>query len=466
MQALDPNLSRSVIPPVLLSPGAGGSDPVKALGAVEERSRLLGRALARQARGNSVHPLDWVHRGGDGVGGGSPDREALGLDAPCQDLVEELVLFSNSSLPAMEKASGLACSAALASLLHWAWKGTEGWDEGVRESLLLKPLMPLYLSCGCPPQQRSRVAPPALSQSVQLAVELIALVELSRSLEHVGFSAWLKERGRADEDLSRTIRQGLQVDLFQIIKSMESLRSGWNDPSTNSWIAEQPVSEIEHRTWWSLAWQWSRGENWMFVPAGVPEAVVPWSQLTTHWKRLYGLLGGTPVESQSNVIEIRAAGDTILADKLDQWLDEVRTHQGILSLVTARYLGETPSQSGGNGPLLRWQTAWLESIGNVIEGSQPGFFLTESGDVAITYQDLDRKELAQFVRDALGPLGEALARSGLLVDGEEVPLIVGIACVDGPAKSFRIEQLHDAAGRCLENAASQGPGTIKSIEVF
>jgi hypothetical protein len=151
---------------------------------------------------------------------------------------------------------------------------------------------------------------------------------------------------------------------------------------------------------------------------------------------------------------------------LEHRLDEVRSEKGTMSLVCIRCLGSTQSHPASLEELAWWQTTWLERIGPITEGTQVLCFLNPSNDMNLVYRNLNRNDLSHVVRELLSELQERFVAQHLLEEGEPVPMIVGIASVEKPARSFRTSQLIDAAGRCLINAASQGPGTIKSIEVF
>lgn len=460
MQAVNPHPTGTVFP-VVKSPPARSARPVAGMpdsqtcDSAQERSRWLGRALARRGTEDRNHPLEWMLV--------EPIREDSrhdeSLDMRCLGLIESLIRASDSYPESMD-------SSSLVAVLQWAWQHTENWDAMLREACLLKPFMPLYLCSALPDQERVGARRNAVAQSRGLALELIALIELSHSLGHREFVEWLDQRISASEDLGRSVQRFLNVDLSLISQALAEQRAAAGGESGPSRVDAIPISDSQHHDWWSLAWQWSCATHAFLVPVGVTDPADSWSELTSHWKTLYGLVCPNSTRSHRRCIGIRASSDKRMEDQLDRRLDDVRVEQGVMTLVNVRYVGDPASRTGERNPLSPWQTAWLECMDLAIEGAEPTGFLDQTGDLALVYQDLGRSELAQCVRDVMSQVQANLARDGLLPENEPVPLIVGIATVDGPAKSFRMKQLFDAATRCLENAASQGPGTIKSIEVF
>jgi hypothetical protein len=421
--------------------------------------------------GPERHPLAWIL---PVTKSGNPSEVGpLDGDTSCSELLLEL---TNTSGEAMQ----------WAAFLLWVRKHTETWDPLIRESCLLKPLIPLYLATKRPLStlgswQRNEGRSQADRTSRFLALELIALVELGRNLAHVGFSEWLNQRGMTGEDPSQTIQQGLSIDLQCMSQSLwsqsilsQSLWSGVArnnakdlDQVLNTNTDDQtPRSDLKHHQWWSLAWQWTRSAKGLLIPSGLTCSDLPWHSLATHWKKIHGLLNQTVPSQPPKPMELRWSDDPSLENLLDRCLDEVRADQGILSMVSVRYLGATDSHSPTNDPLPRWHNEWLECMDGVIEENTPIGLMLSTGDLGLVYRDLDRNQLASLVREALGQFKERLHEIGRLPENHPIPWIVGIGSVEAPAKSFRRQQLIDAAARCLENAAIQGAGTIKSIEVF
>jgi hypothetical protein len=305
-----------------------------------------------------------------------------------------------------------------------------------------------------------------LAKARQLALELIGLVELHRSLEPVGFADWLPQRASEREDLYRSIEETFQVNLFLLARTVQEQSSCVREAGQRPRLAEHAISASEYEQWWSMAWQWSRAQNAFVIPSNWPQTEVVWDRWIAHWKGLESLLWSKPVDLEQRWIVLRCFSDEANSVRMNQLLEDVRAEQGILTLVTLRYQGDASVHPFATESIAWWQTEWLRSISPAIREGAPEGFVRDTGELGLFFRDSDRSEMSQMVRDALTQMQGILGQHGLLGTGQPVPMIAGIASVDGPAKSFRIGQLLDAADRCLANAASQGPGTVKSIEVF
>jgi hypothetical protein len=455
---------------VLVPPGLGRPNPSLDAGSLEKRSDWLGRALARRLDSQALHPLDWIL--GGPVLENSTDPFS-GRDLRCRPWLE--TLFARCENASRLETSRLPVAASgprpstFAALLDWAWHQTDGWDPVVREACLLQPLMPLYLSAAMPAEGRLELQTIVETQLTKLALELIGLIELSRSLESVGFTSWVKERINEGQDPRRLIQEGLTVDLSRMANAIGEMRCGSGCPSWKLSPDAESQSELLDDQWWSLAWQWSHHPESLLVPQNIPGVVVPWTESISHWKAIFETLKESHAPLPKRFLEVRALSDPFLFEKLEQLLEEIRSDQTVMTMVLIRYVGEIESITNISHKPLQlsgWQTDFLKSAGQSIEGIDPIGYVSAEGDLGLLYRDLDRNELAQCVRELLASMRTFFALQGQVLGGQNVPLIVGIASVDSPTRSFRINRLQDAANRCLENAASQGPGSIKSIEVF
>ena len=92
-------------------------------------------------------------------------------------------------------------------------------------------------------------------------------------------------------------------------------------------------------------------------------------------------------------------------------------------------------------------------------------FLSDEGELTLVFQDIDRSELTQWIRDAFSKFNEVNPDSTLATPAAQ-PLVAGVAMVNAPSRSFKIDQLIQAAWRCLDGASTQGAGTVKTIEVY
>lgn len=446
-------------PPILanaFSPSSEGNAPVVVLpgasektgaGTVEERSRWLGRSIARKISEST--PLEWLLEVGS--------RQT----SQTRELSPELL----QGLGRVGATKNLD-EAAIGQILHWAAEQTSEWEVAIRETCLLKPLMPLYLASAMAPEEQLEAQRIATSHSKQLLLELIGVLELHQALSHVGFLEWMKHRVQANEDLGRWIHRGLRVDLHPLTSAMLERWARNQSKAVSQPLSAQPILDRDHHRWWSLAWQWSQAKTAVLVPAGLPVIVEPWDELISHWKKLYGNLIQREQTTTPKLIEIRCSNDGQLGNSLDRWLEDVRAEQGILTLVSVRFVGDVASHPKPQDAIPWWQTAWLQCMGAALDSTHPRGFVTESGDIGILYRDLDRTELSQRVREAFDKMHKVLVATKCLAENRPAPLNAGIATVHAPAKSFSMQHLMDATWRCLGNAASQGHAAVKSIEVY
>ena len=449
------------------SSSSGGTGPLGFSGTVEDRSRFLGKAITRRCGVDSRHPLfAWPSRRGK-----SDDHEPLasssGLpsDPQCIAGLEQLIhtaCFSQSESFRSSSPIAKAFTFWLGSVLDWAWSCTISWDSTIRQACILKPLLPLYQACLFANPSDESIRSNALAKTRHLALELIGLVELQRSLESVGFADWLNQ---CEEDLTRSVQETFQINLFLITRAVQEQLDGNYETAQRPRFSEHPISPSEHAQWWSLALQWSRAETAFLVPGDWSDAKITWEPWLGHWKEMASVFQGQCVDSQRRFVELRSFSDTYAAC-LNRLLDNVRAEQGTLTLVTLRYLGDMSLHPSATEAIAWWQTEYLKSMEFAIRAGAPEGFVRDSAEFGLLFRDSDRTEMSQMVRDALANMQRVLVEHGVVEDGLPVPMIAGIASVDGPARLFRISQLLDAADRCLGNAASQGHGTVKSIEVF
>lgn len=171
-----------------------------------------------------------------------------------------------------------------------------------------------------------------------------------------------------------------------------------------------------------------------------------------------------PIEDEC-VIEIRSSDDPKLIRSLDQQLSDCRARQGSIALVIARTIHPT-TQPQPEGQLALWQQAFVEHLRENAESEHLRGFITSQGEVAMMLEDLDKPVVAAIVREGLTQAAQVQREASGLGVESVLPLIAGISCVSSPARSFQIQQLVAAGWRCLDGAASQGAGAVKSIEVY
>jgi hypothetical protein len=284
---------------------------------------------------------------------------------------------------------------------------------------------------------------------------------------------------------------------------------------------ENHALNLARRTaYWSITLQWLSGQDHIIIPADLKLGVIPWPAVRAHWSVVeVALKASKPINGMSRVdadvdhisptnprsdeirkqrpaiddppvpeqwlttceqlvqvsldefdpeslqvIEIRSANDSQLVESLEQQLVRCRTSQGYLTLVVVRELKRSDVPS--DGLLNVWQKSVLRNVRNHAESSELRGFITPDGDLAIMLSDLDRTATATLIRFAIQSAAVAHIPSSGLVAEKKRELAAGVGSVGAPARSFRIEQLTDAAWRCLDGASLQGSGTVKTIEVF
>ena len=99
------------------------------------------------------------------------------------------------------------------------------------------------------------------------------------------------------------------------------------------------------------------------------------------------------------------------------------------------------------------------------EASNVRGFVSDDGELSLVFQDVEKAELAQWIRESFAKFNNGSADSTLATTVAQ-PLVAGVAMVNAPSRSFKIDQLIQAAWRCLEGASTQGAGAVKTIEVY
>ncbi len=92
-------------------------------------------------------------------------------------------------------------------------------------------------------------------------------------------------------------------------------------------------------------------------------------------------------------------------------------------------------------------------------------FISDDGELSLVFQDVERAELGQWIRDSFAKINLANEESSLATI-VALPLVAGVAMVNAPSRSFKIDQLIQSAWRCLDGASKQGAGAVKTIEVY
>jgi hypothetical protein len=146
-------------------------------------------------------------------------------------------------------------------------------------------------------------------------------------------------------------------------------------------------------------------------------------------------------------------------------LQQCRSDQGVLAIVVVRHTESNADKSDSEILIRPWQLQFLEAMDSNIESASVRGFVTDAGELALVFENSERTELAQAARDSFAQLNQVLSTQSLSTN-RPTPLIAGVSAVNAPSRSFRVEQLIESAWRCLDGAAAQGAGAVKSIEVF
>jgi len=429
---------------------------------------------------------------------------------PLVALIVELVKASRTNEMAASKVSeesDQTISSSLAISLRWIFRGEKNLGEPLISRIVLKALMPLYLAAG-----QGRVGN-GVVDTFCLVRSSCMIAELDRLTLSQDMAEWLKEDSRLNVDPFDSIPKSFRIALPRMADTF------WNEiaaKSSGAMIAKKlpdaaKLSAEKHRDWWSLSGQLCCNRAQITIPAELFVGVIAWDKLLDHWHRVSGVLSGATVcnkkkiasissaehldrnakasaiaakvtETQLNspainspaindtrksrlvndkrFVEIRSARDPHLSSNLDQMLQQCRNDQGVLSLIVVKKLGANVSAA-----LQNWQSTFIEYMDTHGEATNVRGFISDDGELTLVFHDVDRAELTQWIRDSFGKFNNSNTDSSLATTVAQ-PLVAGVAMVIAPSRSFKIDQLIQAAWRCLDGASTQGAGAVKTIEVY
>ena len=398
--------------------------------------------------------------------------------------------------------------------------GTDSKSTNYKRQLLLTTILPIYLRSSS--QSLSR----CIANAVQIAWEHRILLSLNALLEGDLLLAIDESQTHHHAPLEAS-QKALMVDLVEVVthRQMDSHRFSFhndlNAVLTNHFESSRRESELFAVSpalrdgYWQIAEQWVQQREAITIPANLAVGAVSWPRLQSHWHELSGLLSnglraslhsnpstsssmderqtqsssernkdaasktsdtyntvpGADSESLPDVIEIRSSNDPELAKNLDIHLSRCRERSGSLALVVIRCKGDSiiapirqPNQQRGS--LSSWQLGMITTLQSSLEHRKMYGFYTTDGDLALIMEDVDRTEVTSLVRSVIEQEAIVDDHETRLLDQAGVPLYSGIACVQSPSKSFRLNQLIESAWRCLDASLRQPPGSVKSIEVY
>jgi hypothetical protein len=144
-------------------------------------------------------------------------------------------------------------------------------------------------------------------------------------------------------------------------------------------------------------------------------------------------------------------------------LTQARSNQSELSFLVVKCL-ETHRPNSPSA-IQDWQSKFIHCIDEFGLAANARGFVSDEGELSLVYEDVERSEVARWIRESFSKLQETDPEAKLAV-ASAIPLVAGVASVIAPSRSFKIEQLIQATVRCLDGATKQGAGAIKTIEVY
>ena len=436
-------------------------------------------------------------------------RPSPGPTDPLASLISELIQATNTNETSTLRASvesDLAISRALAVSLRWLYRSEQVLGATLTLRIILKALMPLYLSAG---QGRAGTG---IVDTFSLVRTAGMISELDRLTSENELAEWLADGSRLTIDPIESIPKSFRValpNMANVFWKEVAAKANGTEKSSMKLSDLTTLTADKHRAWWSLAGQLCNQRAQITIPAALAVGVIAWEKLLDHWQRVSKTLaeevgcdssnnntlklGGnllspektvvasveqntaarssatTQSNQQSNIandhrfIEIRSSRDPQLSSNLDHLLQQIRNEQGTLSLIVVKKLGANVSPA--SIALQNWQSTFIEYMDMHGEATNVRGFLSDEGELTLVFQDIDRAELTQWIRESFA-LFNAINPDSTLATPVAQPLVAGVAMVSAPSKSFKIDQLIQAAWRCLDCASTQGAGTVKTIEVY
>lgn len=312
---------------------------------------------------------------------------------------------------------------------------------------------------------------------------------------------WLEELVCKGQPLDSAFEQNLRISIPRITAQY------WSGGHSKS----QP-SETD-RGLWELTCQLLRGDSQIHIPKSMTLGVVSWEKILQHWnslkqalvsssassqkdsRKIVGPVSGTcadlniperlgaikshergdatevkekknnapvvaaPVSKDRRIVEIRSSSDPQLKKVLDQLLQRSREEQSMLTIAVVSRLSVERERAAN------WFSPMIDQIILQSEAEDLKGFVTDVGELALIFYDVDRSDISHWLRESFSQLRSGNSGNTIHSEASE-QLIAGVAMVNAPARSFQLEQLIDAAWRCRDGAAIQGANAVKTIEVY
>ena len=477
--------------PVLGVPVLAGSDtPSGNSESCEFRSDILAYAAAR----TTVLPKDCVRFLVD-IPAPSPagSQQILNAkDSVCtiEDLITELLSSSlvNDNIQSHTGVHYQRISAGLTDLIKNLYLLKESYGVNHSRRVLLRPLIPIYLSAG-----QGKLGT-GLGDTLSLFRSTLAVAELNRLVDSSDLTEWFTSLSCQDDPLAH-LESVFNISTGRFAKRFwHSAFQSQNEGITMSKRAIETLAidvskDKRAEGWWSLACQISDQNQKIRVPSELAVGLVDWNRLLDHWHRLEVALAGglafdkregldhkEPSQLKENAVirkvtklddrrfvEIRSVNDPELSSNLEKLLTQARSNQTELTLLVVKCL--EAKQQAPSTAIQTWQSKFIHCIDAFGSTANARGFVSDEGDLSLVYEDVQRSEVAHWIRESFSKLKETDQDAQLAV-ASAVPLVAGVASVIAPSRSFKIEQLIQSALRCLDGASKQGAGAVKTIEVY
>lgn len=363
------------------------------------------------------------------------------------------------------------------------------------DSLLLFSLMPIYLA-----SSRERIVS-AVENSLNKLRQSVCVALWVRVMDCESACLWLEELACKGQPLDSAFEQNLRISIPRITGQYWSVGHSKSQPNETD------------RALWELTCQLLRGDSQIHIPKSMTLGVVSWEKILQHWnslkqalvigstssladaRKIVGPVEGTcndvnlperigaiksneprdttevkerknnaqvatvPVSRDRRIVEIRSSSDPQLKKVLDQLLQRSREEQSMLTIAVVSRLSVEQERAAN------WFSPMIDQIVLHSEAEDLKGFVTDAGELALVFYDVDRSDISHWLRESFSQLRSGY--SGNIIHSEaSEQLIAGVAMVNAPTRSFQIEQLIDAAWRCRDGAAIQGANAVKTIEVY
>jgi hypothetical protein len=366
------------------------------------------------------------------------------------------------------------------------------------ETLLLDAILPIYLASST---ETMRLGLESVSSNLRRAYCILGWVSL---LEPEPAARWADLQIEQRQFLDTAIEQNFQISIPRIACRYWSLPyqpPGYTDLNLGVW---------------NIACQMALGESQLVVPKGLSLGLVSWGKILQHWNELKSSLAqnnnsldweqnvatgsvnsdripewttdstGTPSSDHCRVddsatantaspgnsrkasitpahdrrlVEIRSSSDPNLKKVLEQFLQRSREEQSTLAIAVVSSI-RPERQSSRN-----WFSPMIDHLVKESDVEDLKGFVTDAGELALMFYEVDRSEIANWLREAFVRLRNDTTKNRMVAQESE-EFVAGIAMVNSPSRSFQLEQLIDAAWRCRDGAAIQGVNAVKTIEVY